>query len=67
MGLSCNDLGDHEDWIKDIDSLSGSHVFFPIIADPERKIANLYVRLLFFLAFSLGLIHSLYLGYARSA
>jgi len=42
LGLSCNDLGDHEDWIKDIDSLSGSHVFFPIIADPDRKIAHLY-------------------------
>ncbi|KZO89865.1 putative thioredoxin peroxidase [Calocera viscosa TUFC12733] len=47
IGLSANALDSHDKWIKDIDDFgtktSGStHVDFPIIADPERKVATLY-------------------------
>ncbi|OAA65807.1 mitochondrial peroxiredoxin prx1 [Niveomyces insectorum RCEF 264] len=42
IGLSANTLGSHEGWIKDIDEVTGSLVEFPIIADPERKVAYLY-------------------------
>ncbi|GAA5983664.1 hypothetical protein JCM11641_000926 [Rhodosporidiobolus odoratus] len=42
IGLSCNELKSHGEWIKDIDAFSGSSVQFPIIADPSRKIAALY-------------------------
>ncbi|CAD6566843.1 MAG: hypothetical protein CYPHOPRED_001138 [Cyphobasidiales sp. Tagirdzhanova-0007] len=42
LGLSCNDLDSHEAWIKDINELSNVSLSFPIIADPERKIAHLY-------------------------
>ncbi|KAI8816439.1 cysteine peroxiredoxin, partial [Fimicolochytrium jonesii] len=39
IGLSCNDLRSHDKWISDIDT---TQVYFPIIADPERKVATLY-------------------------
>jgi len=42
IGLSCNDLDSHEDWIKDINELSNVNLSFPIIADADRKIATLY-------------------------
>ncbi|KAF7846186.1 hypothetical protein BT93_L4921 [Corymbia citriodora subsp. variegata] len=42
IGLSANDLGSHEDWIKDINELSKTDLSFPIIADADRKIAFLY-------------------------
>jgi alkyl hydroperoxide reductase subunit AhpC len=42
IGLSCNDLDLHEEWIKDINELSNTNLQFPIIADPERKVAHLY-------------------------
>lgn len=42
IGLSANGPESHKAWIKDIDEVTGSKLTFPIIADPERKIANLY-------------------------
>jgi len=42
IGLSCNDLGLHEEWIADINELSNVDLKFPIIADEDRKIATLY-------------------------
>jgi len=42
IGLSANGLKSHEDWIKDINEITGSDLKFPIIADPERKVAYLY-------------------------
>jgi glutaredoxin/glutathione-dependent peroxiredoxin len=39
---SANSLESHKDWIKDIDEVTGSNLKFPIIADPERKVAYLY-------------------------
>jgi len=42
IGLSTNELGDHEKWIKDINDTSRTDVQFPIIADADRQIAVLY-------------------------
>ncbi|GAA5885924.1 hypothetical protein JCM6882_004205 [Rhodosporidiobolus microsporus] len=42
IGLSCNDLLSHRDWIKDINNVNGVNLQFPIIADAERKVAALY-------------------------
>merc|ERR1711939_866328 len=42
IGLSCNSLETHEKREKDINETQGSTVDFPIIADPERKVAHLY-------------------------
>ncbi|KAL7006541.1 peroxiredoxin 1 [Cystobasidiomycetes sp. EMM_F5] len=42
IGLSCNDLASHEDWIADINELSNVDLKFPIIADEDRKVAKLY-------------------------
>ena len=42
IGLSANDLGSHDRWIKDINEVSNTDLQFPIIADADRKIAYLY-------------------------
>jgi glutaredoxin/glutathione-dependent peroxiredoxin len=42
IGLSANSLDSHHGWIKDITDVTGNEVKFPIIADPERKVAYLY-------------------------
>jgi alkyl hydroperoxide reductase subunit AhpC len=42
IGLSANGLESHKKWIEDIDEVSGSKLTFPIIADPERKVAYQY-------------------------
>lgn len=42
LGLSANKPDSHRAWIKDINELSHTNLSFPIIADPERKIAHLY-------------------------
>jgi len=42
IGLSCNELRSHGEWIKDINELSNVDLQFPIIADPSREIAHLY-------------------------
>lgn len=42
IGLSANETDSHKLWIKDIDEVTGSKLTFPIIADPKRKVAELY-------------------------
>jgi thioredoxin-dependent peroxiredoxin len=42
LGLSVDPLKDHEKWSEDIRETQGYALNFPLIADPERKIANLY-------------------------
>ena len=42
IGLSVDKVDDHARWAKDIEDVSGSKVNFPIIGDPELKIAKLY-------------------------
>jgi alkyl hydroperoxide reductase subunit AhpC len=42
LGLSVDPLSDHEGWSKDIEETQGVALNFPLIADPERKVADLY-------------------------
>ncbi len=42
IGLSVGTLADHEGWSKDIAETQGMAPNFPIIADTDRKVANLY-------------------------
>lgn len=42
IGLSVDPLKDHHGWAKDIAETQGHAVNFPMIADPDMKVANLY-------------------------
>jgi len=42
LAISVDPLDSHKGWIKDINETQHCTVTYPIIADPERKIANLY-------------------------
>lgn len=42
LALSVDDVNSHQGWIKDINETQNVDVQFPIIADPERKISELY-------------------------
>jgi alkyl hydroperoxide reductase subunit AhpC len=42
IGLSVDLLGSHADWAKDIEETQGAAVNFPMIADPDKTVANLY-------------------------
>jgi alkyl hydroperoxide reductase subunit AhpC len=42
LGLSVDPVSSHEKWSKDIEEVGGSKVNYPIIGDPELKIAKLY-------------------------
>ena len=42
IGLSVDALGSHEGWSKDIAETQGHAVNFPMIADADRKVSNLY-------------------------
>ena len=42
IGLSVDPLSDHEGWSKDIEETQGVALNFPLIADTDSKIANLY-------------------------
>ncbi|MEG9434481.1 peroxiredoxin [Terriglobus sp. ADX1] len=42
LGLSVDKVDDHSKWAQDIKDVSGADVTFPIIGDPELKIAKLY-------------------------
>ncbi len=42
IGLSANTIQSHDDWIKDINEISGSDLQFPIIGDKDRQIALKY-------------------------
>ncbi|CAA7405872.1 unnamed protein product [Spirodela intermedia] len=39
LGLSCDDLQSHREWIKDIEAYTpGCKVGYPIVADPKREV-----------------------------
>ncbi len=42
IAISVDSLEDHEAWAKDIEETQGAAVNFPMIADPQAKIATLY-------------------------
>lgn len=42
LAISVDPLDSHKGWINDINETQKCTVNYPIIADPERKIANLY-------------------------
>ncbi|HXJ33795.1 MAG TPA: peroxiredoxin [Candidatus Eisenbacteria bacterium] len=42
IAVSVDDLPSHKRWIGDIEDTQKTTMNFPIIADPERKVANLY-------------------------
>ncbi|MDE1156044.1 MAG: peroxiredoxin [Acidobacteriaceae bacterium] len=42
IGLSVDKVESHKEWEKDIEEVSGHKVKYPIIGDPELKIAKLY-------------------------
>jgi alkyl hydroperoxide reductase subunit AhpC len=42
IGLSVDALDSHEGWSKDIEETQGAKVNFPMIADADKTVANLY-------------------------
>ncbi|WP_020650475.1 peroxiredoxin [Solimonas variicoloris] len=42
IGLSVDKLEDHYGWSKDIEETQGAALNFPLIADADRKVADLY-------------------------
>ncbi len=42
LAVSVDPLDKHEGWIKDINETQHASVNFPLIADPDRKVAELY-------------------------
>ena len=42
IGLSIDSVDDHMAWKRDIEQTQGAKVEFPMIADPDLSIANLY-------------------------
>ena len=41
-GLSVDSVEDHRGWINDINETQNTEMNFPLIADPDREVANLY-------------------------
>ena len=42
IGLSVDPLKDHEGWSRDIAETQGAALNFPLLADADRKVSNLY-------------------------
>ena len=42
IGLSVDSVEDHKRWVKDIEETQGAAVTYPLIGDPELKVAKLY-------------------------
>ena len=42
VGLSIDSVGDHEEWLKDIEETQGFAVNYPLIGDSDLKVAKLY-------------------------
>ncbi len=40
--VSVDPVDSHEGWVKDINETQNANVDFPLIADPDRKVASLY-------------------------
>jgi len=41
-GISIDGVADHDKWMADVKTYGGTEMSFPIIADPELKVAKLY-------------------------
>lgn len=42
LAVSVDDVDSHNKWVGDIDETQNTRVDFPILGDPDRKVANLY-------------------------
>jgi alkyl hydroperoxide reductase subunit AhpC len=42
IALSVDDVDSHNGWVKDIEETQSASLNYPILADPDRKVANLY-------------------------
>lgn len=42
IGLSVDTVEDHKGWVKDIEETQGQAVNFPMLADSDRRVADLY-------------------------
>lgn len=42
LALSVDDTNSHQGWIKDIEETQGANLNYPILADPDRKVSDLY-------------------------
>ena len=42
LAISVDSVESHRDWIKDIEDTQDVRMNFPIVADPDQKVANLY-------------------------
>jgi alkyl hydroperoxide reductase subunit AhpC len=42
LGLSVDELKNHEGWSKDIEETQGQKLNFPVLADADRKVSDLY-------------------------
>ena len=42
IGISVDTSDSHEGWAQDIKDVTGSELNFPLISDPEKKVADLY-------------------------
>ena len=42
LAVSVDGVDSHQQWIGDIDETQSTKVDFPILGDPDRKVANLY-------------------------
>ncbi len=42
IGLSVDSVEDHNAWAQDIEDVTGNALNYPLIADPDRKVADLY-------------------------
>ena len=42
VGLSVDPMDSHEKWAGDIEETQGAKLNFPLIADPDRKVSDLY-------------------------
>jgi thioredoxin-dependent peroxiredoxin len=42
LGLSVDELGNHQGWANDIEETQGSKLNFPLISDSDHKVSDLY-------------------------
>jgi alkyl hydroperoxide reductase subunit AhpC len=42
LGLSVDDVASHNGWVGDIKETQGHALNYPLLADPDRKVSNLY-------------------------
>jgi len=42
LGLSVDPVDSHKRWMKDVEEVKGTGLNYPLLADPDRKVAELY-------------------------